>query len=160
MEKIWTWLETLPLSEHIAITWWFPLLESIHVIAITFLVGSILTVDLRLVGVSALQYPARVIIRELTPWTWAAFVLSLPTGFGMFMTRAAHYAGNPAFRWKLLLLLLAGVNMAVFHLRSARGIEEWGSKERPPGRARAAGVLSLLLWSTAILAGRWTGHLN
>ncbi len=160
MERLWTWLETLPLSEHVAITYWFPLLESIHVIAITFLVGSILTVDLRLLGVSALQYPARLVLRELTPWTWAAFVLSVPTGFGMFMTRAAHYAGNPAFRWKFLLIFVAGANMFWFHRRSAQGIEEWGEGADMPRRARVAGGLSLLFWSLAIVAGRWTGHLN
>ena len=160
IDKLWQWLEYLPLSEHIGITWWFPLLESIHVVAITLLVGTIITVDLRLLGVSALDYAAKRIVKELTPWTWGAFALSVPTGLGMFITRAGHYAGNPAFQIKLLMLVLAGANMAVFHLRSVRGIEEWGKGAQMPGRARAAGALSLVLWTAAIIAGRWTGHLN
>ncbi|MDX1385509.1 MAG: DUF6644 family protein [Thermoanaerobaculia bacterium] len=160
MEDLWTWLEGLELSQHIGITWWFPLLESIHVVTLTFLVGSIFMVDLRLLGVSALHYPASRVIRDLIPWTWGAFFLTLPTGFGLFMTRAAHYAGNPAFRFKFLFLLLAGLNMAVFHLRSARDIADWDEAVKPPPRARLAGAAGLLMWAGVILAGRWTGHLN
>ena len=160
LSDLWTWLEGLPLSQDIAISWWFPFLESIHVVAITMVVGSILMVDLRLLGFAARLYPASRIWRELVPWTWGAFILSLPTGFGMFMTRAGHYAGNPAFRLKLLLLLLAGLNMAIFQLRSIRSVESWDTNERPPTAARVAGAASLLLWAGVVLAGRWTGHLN
>jgi hypothetical protein len=160
MESLWTWLEGLPLSQHIGITWWFPFLESLHVIAIVFVVGTILSVDLRLLGFSALRYPASVVVGELIPWTWAAFVMAIPTGFGMFMTRAAHYAGNPAFRIKLVLLVLAGVNMALFQWRGVRDIATWDEATPPPRRARLAGALSLLLWAGVIVAGRWTGHLN
>ncbi len=160
LTTVWTWLEGTELAQHIGISYWFPLLESIHVLAIALVVGSILTVDLRLLGLSALHYPARKIISELTPWTWGAFALSLPTGFGMFMTRASHYAANPAFQIKLVMLVLAGINMAYFHRRSIRGIETWDTASSTPRAARVAGTLSLVLWTGVILAGRWTGHLN
>ena len=159
-EALWTWLEGLPLTLHIGSTWWFPLLESIHVVTIAFVVGSILMVDLRLLGLSGLDYAASRITRELVPWTWGAFFLSLPTGFGMFMTRASHYAGNPAFQMKMILLLLAGANMAFFQLRSIRTIESWDTSAVTPRAAKVAGATSLLLWIGVILAGRWTGHLN
>ncbi len=160
ISELWLWLEGLPLSQDIGISWWFPFLESIHVVAITFLVGSILMVDLRLLGVTALGYAASRITRELVPWTWGAFVLSLPTGFGMFMTRAAHYAGNPAFQIKMIFLLLAGANMALFQFRSIKNIESWDDAKATPLAARIAGAASLLLWAGVIFAGRWTGHLN
>ena len=155
---LWAWLEALPMSEHIAISWWFPLLESIHVVAITLLVGAILMVDLRLVGWAGLRVPASRMVSELTPWAWGAFALSLPTGFGMFMTRAAHYAGNPAFRIKLILLLLAGLNMAIFQRLAKRDMDSWESDSKTPSGARRAGGLSLILWCGVILAGRWIGH--
>ena len=160
LEALWTWLEGLPLTLHIGSTWWFPLLESIHVLTITFVVGSILMVDLRLLGVSGLGYAASRITRELVPWTWGAFLLSLPTGFGMFMTRAGHYAGNPAFQMKMILLVLAGANMAFFQFRSVKSIERWDTSAVTPPAAKIAGATSLLLWIGVILAGRWTGHLN
>ena len=78
--EFWAWLEGLPLAEHIGFTWWFPFLESIHVLAVGFLVGSILMVDVRLLGLAALRYPASRMTRELLPWTWAAFCLAIVTG--------------------------------------------------------------------------------
>ena len=160
LTPLWQWLEQTALAQHIGITWWFPLLESIHVVALTLVVGSILMIDLRLIGVAAMRYPASRIFRELIPWVWGAFAVALPTGFGLFMTRAAHYANNPAFQFKIGFLVLAGLNMAVFHLRSVRDITAIDDAEVTPAKAKLAGALSLLLWSGVILAGRWTGHLN
>ena len=111
--EFWEWLQAHPTSQYIGFTWWFPFLESIHVIAITLVVGSILIVDLRLLGISGLQYSASRITRELIPWTWGAFVVATLTGFGMFVTRATAYVENPAFQIKFLLLIVACLNMAV-----------------------------------------------
>lgn len=160
LADFWAWLETLPLSAHIGETWWFPLLESIHVIASTFVVGSILMVDLRLLGAAALRYPVSRIVAEVIPWTYGGAALSTLTGVGMFATRASHYAANPAFQIKMALLIFAAANMAVFHLVSARRIAEWDSAARPTMPSRFAGACSLLLWIGIVLAGRWVGHLT
>ena len=74
--ELWEWVQAHPTSQYIGFTWWFPFLESIHVIAITLVVGSILVVDLRLLGISGLQYSASRITRELIPWTWGAFFVA------------------------------------------------------------------------------------
>ena len=157
--EFWTWLEGLPLSEHIGFTWWFPLLESIHVLAVALVVGTILTVDLRLLGIAARRYPASRINRELIPWTWGAFCVAVVTGTGMFMTRASTYIENPAFETKLVLLMLAGVNMAWFQFRTFRSIAHWDTAAATPVSARVAGATSLLLWVGVVLAGRWVGHI-
>lgn len=149
----------LPLSARIGESWWFPLLESIHVLTAMFVVGSILWVDLRLLGVAAKQYPLGKYTRELLSWTWAAFAIAFISGFGMFMTRAAWYVTNRAFQMKALLLALAAVNMVLFHFWSRRSIEQWDTTT-PIGAAKFAGVLSLCLWIGITLAGRWTGHLS
>ena len=157
--EFWEWVQALPLSEHIGFTWWFPLLESIHVLAIGFVVGSILMVDLRLLGVAAVAYAASRVTSELVPWTWGAFVVAVITGIGLFMTRATAYVENPAFQMKFILLILACANMAVFQLRTFRGVAYWDVGTVPPLAARAAGAASLLLWAGVVLAGRWTGHI-
>ena len=157
--ELWEWVQAHPTSQYIGFTWWFPFLESIHVIAITLVVGSILVVDLRLLGISGLQYSASRITRELIPWTWGAFVIATLTGFGMFVPRATAYVENPAFQIKFLLLLVACLNMAVFHFRSFRVVQDWDADAIPPPAARAAGAASLVLWIGIVLAGRWTGHI-
>jgi hypothetical protein len=157
--ELWTWLETLPLASYIGESFWFPFLESVHVLTGTFLVGSILMVDLRLLGLAANQYPVSRIVREVIPWTYGACAVSVVAGIGLFITRASAYAANPAFQVKIAFLVLAGINMAVFHLMTARNVAEWDHAARPTRGARFAGGCSLLLWIGVMLAGRWVGHL-
>lgn len=155
----WTWLENLPIAGEIGASWWFPFFESIHVLTSTFLVGSILMVDLRLLGLAARSHPVSRIIREIVPWTWGAFAFSTLAGLGMFITQANRYVDNRAFQVKAVLLLLVGINMAVFHLRTVRSITRWDTAATTSTAARFAGLSSLLLWVGIILSSRWIGHL-
>jgi hypothetical protein len=157
---IWNALENLELSQAIAASAWFPFLEAVHVLTSAFLFGSILMVDLRLLGVSARRYAVSQIIGEVVPWTLGAAVLSTATGIGMFITQANHYAVNRAFQIKMVLLILAGVNMLVFHRRTFLSVAEWDQAERPISAARFAGACSIALWIAVMLAGRWIGHLS
>jgi hypothetical protein len=76
----------------------------------------------------------------------------------MFITRASRYAEIPAFQIKMALLVLAAINMAIFHLISARGIARWDTASTTTSAARLAGACSLLLWIGIMLSGRWVGH--
>ena len=155
----WESLQNHPTSQYIGFTAWFPFLESIHVIAIGLVVGSILMVDLRLLGVTALSYPVTCLVRELTPWTWSAAIVAIVTGMGMFVTRAPAYVENPAFQLKLLFLLLAFVNMALFQFGTYRQVDSWDRSTSIPSNAKTAGAASLILWAAVIIGGRWTGHI-
>ena len=159
LSAFWERVAMAPLSTHIGETWWFPLLESIHVIAATFLVGTILMVDLRLLGVAGRAYATTVISREVVPWTWGAFTVAVLTGIGMFISRADHYAANPALQIKLVLLVLAGVNMLVFHRIGWRDVAQWDSAAVTSNAAKVAGATSLTIWIGVLLTGRWIGHL-
>jgi len=156
---VWASLENLAFSAYIAESWLFPFLESIHVLSATFLVGSIVMVDLRLLGLAARDHPVSRIAEEVVPWTLGACALSVLTGLGMFMTQASRYVDNRPFQVKMLLLILAGLNMAVFHLATARGIARWDTARAATAAARFAGASSLLCWIGIMLAGRWIGHL-
>jgi uncharacterized membrane protein len=160
MTEFWTWVEMLPLAARIGESWWFPLLESIHVLTAMFVVGSILFVDLRLIGVTAMRYSATSFSAEILKWTWASFAIAFVTGVGMFITRAGAYVINRAFLIKLLLLGLAALNMVVFQHLGKRDIARWDSALTTSHAARIAGGTSLLLWIGVTLAGRWTGHLS
>jgi hypothetical protein len=159
LADLWAWIETRPLSIHIGETAWFPFLESIHVIAITFLVGSIVMLDLRLLGVAARHHAVSRISREVVPWTLGAAALAVVAGLGMFVTQATRYAENRAFQIKVALLVLAAANMLVFHFRTFRTVGDWDTADVASRPARLAGAVSLLLWVGVMLAGRWTGHL-
>tara|TARA_B100001173_G_scaffold221022_1_gene191348 strand:- start:38 stop:538 length:501 start_codon:yes stop_codon:yes gene_type:complete len=156
---IWLDVEEWTISWTIGGTNWFPLLESIHVIAAAMVVGSILWVDLRLLGVAAIQYPIKTMSRESLPWAWGAFAIASVTGVGMFITRAASHVLNPAFQSKIILLMLAGLNMAYFHFKLYKNAEHYESTTASSIQLKIVGSLSLFLWAGVMLAGRWIGHI-
>ena len=135
----------------------FPWLESVHVLAIALVVGTIAVVDLRLLGYPAHRKSADRLIVELLPYTWVAFGVAAITGVLMFVSNAPSYAHNLKFQWKLALILIAGINMAVFHLTLHRRIAEWDELRPPPVAVRAAGAVSLSLWIGVVFLGRWIG---
>ncbi|MFK7862771.1 MAG: DUF6644 family protein [Pseudohongiellaceae bacterium] len=155
----WIDIENWPISWEIGGTAWFPFLESVHVIAAAMVLGSILFVDLRLLGLAARNYPVSTLSKELVPWSWLAFFVATITGLGMFITRAASHVVNPAFQWKIALLACAGINMLYFHKKIYSQVREWDTAELIPLRVKMTGGLSLVLWSGVMLAGRWVGHI-
>lgn len=155
----WIDVENWPLSWEIGGTWLFPFMESLHVIGATFVLGSIFMMDLRLLGLAANRYAITTLSKELVPWSWAAFVLATVTGLAMFITRAASHVVNPAFQWKAVLLVLAGVNMAYFHFRVYKQVANWDAGVTTPLQVKFIGASSLLLWAGVMLAGRWVGHI-
>jgi len=136
----------------------FPWIESLHVLAITMVIGSIAIVDLRLIGLASLERAAARLTSDVLPCTWAAFAGAVITGSLLFSSNAFNYAHNSYFQAKFVCLCLAGLNMAVFHLGVGRAIARWGaSAQTTPLPARIAGAASLLLWIGVVAFGRWTG---
>lgn len=135
----------------------FPWVEVCHVVSIVIVFGSILMVDLRLMGLAARDYPVLSLSRTILPITWVAFVLAVITGALMFASNPHGYYGNMAFRTKMILLLLAGLNMALFHVVTMRGGRVNDGPGPLPGGARLAGFLSMSIWLAVIACGRWIG---
>jgi hypothetical protein len=150
-------LQDLPLPMQIRESdWLFPTIETVHVFALVLVVGTIMTVDLRLLGVANKERPFSQVAAEMLPWTWAAFAIAALAGMLMFSSKALIYYGDIPFRLKMVCLLLAGINMAMFHWLGTRHLEAW-DHGRPPRAAKLAGGASLLLWTTIVAAGRWIG---
>src|SRR3954467_10655282 len=91
----------------------FPLIEACHVIGLSMVFGTIVIVDLRLLGIASTRRPFSRIVSDVLKWTWAAFGLTVITGFLMFSTNASVYFHNSFFRTKMILLMAAGLNMLV-----------------------------------------------
>jgi len=152
------WLEESPLAVSITESdWAFPAIETIHVIALALVIGTVCVVDLRLLGWASVKLSYRQLAHEVLPWTWAAFCLSVVSGCLMFITQAVEYYENNAFRIKMLLLLLAGINMLIFEFVTARGAAAWDRGQPVPWRGKAAAALSLTLWVSIVFFGRRIG---
>ncbi|MBC2664024.1 hypothetical protein H7F51_00680 [Novosphingobium flavum] len=135
--------------------WAFPLIETAHVVGVALVIGSILLLDLALLGV--LRFPGRheALQNTVLPWTWGGFVLALLTGMAMFASAATRYATNIPFLAKMALLMLAGVNMAFFNSHPGRPGARRG--ENLPGALRASAGISLCAWLGVVVTGRWIG---
>ena len=135
----------------------FPWIESVHVLAITSVVGSIAIVDLRLLGVASRKRTISRLTAEVLPFTWIAFLIAATTGGLLFSSNAVKYSHNNMFLAKMALLALAGVNMMVFHAITARGIKAWDAAPKPPPPVRMAGAVSLIVWIALVTCARWVG---
>src|ERR1700677_1181118 len=131
----------------------FPSIESVHVLAICLVVGSIMAVDLRLLGLAWVQRPGRAGPRGILPLTGGAFAFAVASRFLMFMSNATKYLGNGFFIAKLCLIAAAGLNMLVFHFIGARQQSRWDNQATPPLPARLAGGISVLLWIAVVACG-------
>jgi len=134
----------------------YPIVESLHVIAIALVFGTILIVDLRLLGLASTNRPFTRVAHDLLRLTWGGFVLAVITGALLFLPNATSIYINSNFQIKMILLIAAGINMFIFEVVTARDVSVWDTKF-PPNTARLAGLLSIGLWMGVIVFGRLIG---
>jgi hypothetical protein len=135
----------------------FPVLESIHVVGLALVFGTILILDLRLLGVASTNRAVSRLLGDLLKWTWAAFAITAATGVLMFSTNAVVYFHNTFFRAKMILLVLSAVNMLVFELTARKTLSRWDTSPSTPTAAKVVATLSLLIWVGVIVTGRVIG---
>jgi len=158
LAAILQWMESTGLATTIRESLYlFPLLESIHVIGLALVFGTILVIDLRLLGFASAERPFERIATDILKWTWAAFALTAITGSLMFLTNAGVYYHNFYFRTKMVLLVLSGVNMACFELTLGRRVQHWDRGNGPPAAGKAMAALSIAIWISVIFTGRLIG---
>ena len=137
--------------------WLFPLIESVHVVSICLVVGSILVVDLRLLGLASVNRSVSRVTDGILPVTWSAFAVAFASGILLFISNATKYLDNGYFVAKIFLICAAGLNMAIFHGISAKDLPRWEKQTVLPRRVRLAGGFSILLWVAVVACGRWIG---
>jgi hypothetical protein len=132
----------------------WPLLESTHVLTLGLFLGTAFINDLRLLGAGFIRVPAGEITSRLLRITRWAFAVMVITGILIFYSNPVRYYHNIFFRIKVVLLIVAGINIWLFHGRIHRRVEEWQDAAVPPRSARLAGAISLAAWAGIVIAGR------
>jgi hypothetical protein len=133
--------------------WLYPAVEIVHLVGIVLLVGSIVMLDVRVLGLSR-SIPVPALARHLLPWTLAAVLLVLPSGLLLFAAHASDVIANPLFAVKMGLLFAAGVNAAAFHVGPYASVAAWACERPVPPAARLHAAISIALWIAVIAAGR------
>lgn len=153
------WVAATPWSValHESLYMW-PLVESTHVLSLTLFVGTAIVLDLRLLGLALKRVPVSELTGRLLPWTRIGFVVMVATGLLLFYATPVRNYQNIFFRLKMILFLLAGLNVWFFHSRIHERVAEWDLTLPPPRAARVAGLVSLVAWAGVVVAGRFIAY--
>jgi len=154
------WLENSQFATAIHQSLWlFPLIETAHLFGIVLLVGATSALDLRLVGLTMKEESVSTLAGRLLPWAWVGLTVQVLTGFCLFASEATRCWENRAFRIKMVMLILAGLNALIFHQTIYRRVANWDKSAATPLAAKFAGCCSILLWFGIVAAGRWIAFL-
>ncbi len=147
------WILTTSLHSWIIDTpWAWPLFETLHFFGLSLMLGALFVVDLRLVGFfRGLSISGTL---QLLPWASLGFGINLLTGLMFLVGDPERYLNHTGFRIKMLLIVLAGLNVLWFILRIGRPIQTWPSHSNTPLEAKLIGALSLVLWFGVLIMGR------
>jgi hypothetical protein len=147
------WIKDMPLGATVRQSrWLFGAGETLHFFGLCLMVGGLLIVDLRLLGYIR-RIPMRAALAFL-PFVIAGFLINLATGIEFFMTDPLMYWPNPAFKLKMFLVLLGGLNALVFTVMEHRHVLVMGDDEDTSTFTKVTAGLSLGLWLCVILLGR------
>lgn len=152
------WLESTAIANAIrTIPWLYPVIETGHYIGLSFLVGGIMVIDLRVLGF-ARSLPLKSVI-GLLPFVWAGFIINLLTGSLLFIYGATNFGPNTAFQIKMGFMVLAGLNALAFDHIVRRSDGAWLALDHPPKVAKGFATLSLVFWLCVVTTGRWMAYL-
>ena len=153
------WIEKTWLGHHMANSaWLFPVIETVHIFGVIALVGSTSFLDLRLMGLAFKEEPVSKLADRYLLWAWGGFGVQVITGFLLFTAKATEMYNSDPFRLKMVLIILAGINVLTFHTTTYRSVKLWDNNPVAPLGARFAGLASLLLWFGIVGAGRWIAY--
>ena len=134
----------------------FPMIETVHLLGLVFSVGIIMWVDLRLLGLAMRHEPVSDVVEPLEPWAIGGFSIMFVSGLLLLYSEPLKCYTTLAFRLKVIMLILAALNVLYFKKSVYKSVSEWD--QNVPWRAKMVGVASLILWFGIIIAGRWTAY--
>ena len=153
------WLDTHEWSTALHESFYmYPWIESTHVLTLMLFVGTLIAVDLRLLGFAFKDVPVSEVTSRMLPWTVAGFVIMVITGVLLFYAIPVRSYQSVWFRLKVILLLIAGVNAWMMHKKVLANRAEWDTAPRPPRGARISAALSLATWAGVIITGRFIAY--
>jgi hypothetical protein len=138
--------------------WVYPIIESVHVLTLCLFLGMAIMLDLRLLGLTMRRVAMSQVVGQLATWMLAGFAVMVASGALLFYAIPVRTYLNIFFRIKVALLILAGLNAALFHVTVYRRLAEWDREPVPPKAARTAGGVSLVLWVCIVVAGRMIAY--
>ena len=135
-----------------------PIVQTIHILSVTVLMASVVFVNLRVLGLAVPSQQLPEMLRRLMPWTWMALLLLLLSGSVFVLALPNRYLHNPVLGIKISMLIPAVILAVVFARLGRREDNYWDASRSRRRGAKAMASVSLLLWVTVVLAGRWVAY--
>jgi len=134
--------------------WAEPIVETIHVLTLTLFLGFVLLLDLRLLDLALRRRRVAALLEELMPWLIAGFAVMVTTGVLLFCADPVAFYSTTFFKVKMLMIVLAGLNVLAFNATIGRRITQWDQSATTPWQVKLSGAVSLVLWLAIVAAGR------
>lgn len=159
MRGFFEWMSATPWSVALRESFYvWPIIEAAHVISLLLFVGTIIMVDLRLLGLGFRGVAVSEFDRRILPLTMLGFVLLAVTGLLLFYAKPLVYYHSLFFRLKMLIILGALINILIFHFRVQRDQEKWDMADKPPRSARISAMVSISAWVFVVISGRMIAY--
>jgi len=137
-----------------------PIIQTVHILGIAVVMGSIVLLDLRILGLAVPSQKISEMTNRLMPWLWWALASNLVSGAFFLFGRPLRYFNNPIFGWKVSFLIPAVLLALFFHIMSSKQDGYWELNSSRLWSARAIALLSLFLWIMVAMAGRWIAYVE
>jgi uncharacterized protein DUF6644 len=148
------WCEHSAVGEAIRSSQWlFPVIESVHLLALVLIAGAVLVVDMRLFGLGLRRQPVAELARDAQPWLIGSLMVMLASGSLLFVSEATKCYYSLAFSVKMTSLFLA----IIFTFTVRRKVAMADEARVRPLWSKLVAVVSVTLWSLVGMGGRWIG---
>jgi hypothetical protein len=159
IEEFCDWLSTTGVSVAFqSASWFVPLVQTVHIVAIAILLTSVYVISFRLAGLSRGSHPFAVLTARSMPWIWSALAVLLISGLLLTITEPSRELLNWAFRTKMIMVLILATMMRVVQVHTRRDPGYWSASAAGRHAARVLGIASLLIGAAIVTAGRWIAY--
>lgn len=153
LQALVDWAITTPLNSWVlSWNWTWVILEILHFVGLTLLLGGLLVIDLRFMGF--LKQIPPMVTHKLLAIVFLGFTINLVSGILFFFGDPGRYAINIGFQIKFGLIILAGLNVLWFYFKVVRTMNTWADVDSPPASAKFIASTSLVLWFAVLICGR------
>jgi hypothetical protein len=155
------WLAVTPLSAVIQnVSWIIPSIQTIHIVSVAIVVTATFLVSLRILGVFDTSEPIAALSRRFLSWIWYALGVLLVSGSLLVVGEPGRSLMNPVFALKMGMVVVVAVLTVVLQRPLATQAGYWDASGQRRAVARSIAVLSLVLWSCIVFAGRWIAYVE
>lgn len=135
-----------------------PIIQTVHILSVSAVMGSIVLIDLKVLGLALPSQSTGELVRRLMPWTWWALPTLAVSGLVFVFAQPHRYVVNPVFGLKFAMLAPAIILATLFQRATVKDVRFWEASRGRRASAKLIAALSLLLWIGVVMAGRWIAY--